>query len=303
MAEIRLWNTDDFARAWQELSPQVGNYEWLWRILRVRTKQTGKFLPQKLHRTLCRFAHKPYFIGTTPDGIKYLGKVSDSYAAICATFAHTEDNLTRFLVEQIGQREGDYLDIGTNIGIVAATVAQQLPISRNVTAFEPMPETAKCAAATFALNGVENVRLFCGAVGDTDSELAFYTRPGYSEAASLTKREGIDDWQEITVPVRKLDTLHSEGIIVKTAFMKFDVEGYEPQAISGAKNVIAAQNPGILYEFHPHIAPKLGWTAEQVAVQLSGYAPYTFHTLKGDGSFGEFPPPASAVVNIYAEPK
>jgi len=302
MSEVRLWNTDDFARAWQELSPQVGNYGWLWRILRARSKRTGGYLPQKLHRSLCRFARKPYFVGTTPDGIRYCGKVSDSYAAICATFEQTEETLTRFLIEQIGKRDGDYLDIGTNIGVVAATVAKNLPKGRNVIAFEPMPETARCAAATFALNGLQNVRLFCGAVGDTDSELAFYTRPGHSEAASLTKREGIDDWQELRVPVRTLDTLHAEGIIGQASFLKFDVEGYEPQAISGARSVIASQNPGVLYEYHPHIAPKLGWTAEQVANQLSEYAPYTFHTLNGDGAFDGFPPPSSVLVNIFAEP-
>lgn len=303
MAEVRLWNRDDFARAWQDLSPQVGNYGWMWRILRVRARQTGGYLPQKMHRSLCRFARKPYFIGKTPDGIRYLGKVSDSYAAICATFAHTEESLTRFLVRQVGRREGDYLDIGTNIGVVAATVAKNLPNNRNVIAFEPMPETARCAAATFALNGLQNVRLFCGAAGDTDSELAFYTRPGHSEAASLVKREGIDDWQELRVPVRTLDTLYHEGIVGQTSFLKFDVEGYEPQAISGAKGMIASQRPGVLYEYHPHIAPKLGWTAEQVAVQLSGYAPYTFHTLDNAGNCTAFPPPASVLVNIFAEPK
>ena len=303
MIEVRLWDTEDCARAWQELSSQVGNYDWMWRILRLRTKQTGKFLPQKLHRSLCRFARKPYFIGTTPGGIRYCGKVSDSYAAICATFQDTEEGLTQFLTQQIGRREGDYLDIGTNIGIVAATVAKNLPNNRTVIAFEPMPETAKCAAATFALNGLQNVRLFCGAVGERDSELSLYTRPGYSEAASLTKREGIDDWQEITVPVRTLDTLHVDGLIDRASFLKFDVEGYEPQAISGAKSLIASQNPGVVYEFHPHIAPKLGWTAEQVAAQLSEYAPYTFHTLDKEGNCAAFPPPASKVVNIFAEPK
>jgi FkbM family methyltransferase len=285
-----------------ELRPQIGQYEWMWRMLRVRAKQTGGFLPQKLHRSLCRFARKPYFIGTTPDGVRYCGKVDDSYAAICATFAHTEDALTRFLIEQTTQREGDYLDIGTNIGIVAATVAKSLPAGRSVLAFEPLPQTARCAAATFALNGLTNVRLFCGAVGQADSELAFYTRPGHSEAATLAPRADITDWQEQRVPVRTLNSLHQEGIVRQVAFLKFDVEGHEPQAIAGAARLIAAQRPGILYEFHPHIAPKLGWTAEQVAAQIAAYAPYRFHTLRGTGNLDSFPPPATELVNIFAQP-
>lgn len=302
MAETHLWTQQDFQRIWDELRPQVGNYEWMWRILRVRGKKTGGYLPQKLHHTLCRFARKPYFVGTMSDGVRYCGRVSDAYAAICAIFAHSEDALTDFLKEQIIKRNGDYLDIGTNIGVVASTVAKSLPAGRSVLAFEPLPETARCAAATFALNGLTNLRLFCGAVGDQDSELAFYTRPGHSEAATLAPRADITDWQEHRVPVRTLDRLHQDGIITQAAFLKFDVEGHEPQALAGASGLIRAQHPGVLYEFHPHIAPKLGWTAEQVASQIQSYAAYRFHTLRGDGVRDAFPPPATELVNIWAEP-
>src|SRR5207244_4286059 len=100
------------------------------------------------------------------------GDYRDDYATLCAIFPDHEADLLRFLKRQMERRAGAYLDVGTNLGLIAATMARALAGHERgggeVIGFEPVPETARCAAATFALNGLRNARLFQVAVGDVD---------------------------------------------------------------------------------------------------------------------------------------
>lgn len=211
------------------------------------------------------------------------------------------DSLTAVL----GDRPGTFLDVGANMGLFTAGIARFLKGREEVLAFEPVPATARRAAATFALNNLENVRLFPAAVGDADGEIVFYDAPGCSEYASAipTSQSIPINWTETRVPSLRLDTLMEQGSFQKVGFMKVDAEGYEPKVMAGAERMIRRDQPHIVYEYNYSVAPTAGWTASDVALQIKQWGDYKFHIMLDDGVKEEFNPPqdVGGLINIYCE--
>jgi FkbM family methyltransferase len=295
----------DFNLCMDRLRPQIGNYDWMWRILRVRARQTG-YPPHKLFPLMRRFtqAARPYFIGRMANGVQFVGNVHDDYSLGKLLSPTLHEPLIDFIIGKMKESSGAYLDIGTNMGVIAATVALALP-DKPIFAFEPGPETGMRAMATFALNKLNNVTLYGCAVGDSDAGLTFYNAPGHSDYASANPTEtGIGVvWEETHVECRKLDTLYEA--IGPVSAIKIDVEGHELKVVQGAQALLAAERPHIALEYNHRIAPKIGWRAVDIVPVVNAATPYTIHTLEDDLTLSAFPPPTrdSGVVNLYCQPK
>src|SRR5687767_9550806 len=81
------------------LRPQIGNYWWLWAILRLRSRQIKGFFPNRLFGKLlplCR-SSKPYFIGSMADGTRFVGDLHDRYSASCGMDRGYERELVNLL--------------------------------------------------------------------------------------------------------------------------------------------------------------------------------------------------------------
>lgn len=306
MTALPVWGAEEFQQILAEFQPGMGRYGWMWAILRWRARQTG-FPPRKLYPLFRRFCRpdRPYFVGMTGDGLAFLGDYRDRYAVDRMVSPDETDPLTAFLRNRAKQTEGAILDVGANVGLVAAELARFQP-ERPVIAFEPAPETSRRAAATFALNRLNNVRLLPAAVGDTDAEITFYSAPGHSDYASAhpTDTHLAIAWTETRVPSVTLDTMQSQSMFGRVGLLKVDVEGHEFAALRGAKTLLSQDRPHILLEYNRRIAPAMGWTPTDVSDYLASLAPYRFHTLNQDGTPGAFPPKEidTGIVNIYAEP-
>jgi FkbM family methyltransferase len=286
------------------LRPRIGNYDRIWKILRPIARRVGH-MPYKPWAVLRRFfsEKKPYFIAETAEGIRYVGDYRDQLSITYATLPDHDSVLLQFIQKQMARTRGSYIDVGANVGVMAATMARFLEGREEVLAFEPMPDTVGRAAATFALNGHRNVRLFPVAIGDVEGSIPFYFPPGHSESASAnpTDLKEMPAWKETRVPCRTLDGLHKQGYISSAGFIKLDVEGHEPKAMSGARGLISAHRPGVLFEYHHEIAPSLGWKAEDVAALLRSGGPYEFQVLHYDNSVSPFPPKdgVQETINIF----
>ena len=297
---------NDFEGCLAEAKPEIGNYAWLWRILKARARQTG-FPPRKLYPLLKRFCNpkRPYFIGETLEGIAFLGDYLDRYSIDRMVCPHFDKGLVTFLVERLRTTEGAYLDVGANMGIIAAAVAKALPATP-VLAFEPMPETGHRAMATFALNELENVQFLPLAIGDTNTLLTFYDAPGHSDMASANPAEmSIPiDWTPTRVSCRTLDSLREQNLLPKVGLMKLDVEGHEYKALQGSAQLIATDRPHILFEYNREIAPQMNWSPEDAIELISSYSSYRFHVLEEDGSLLplSFSDKSFGFDNLYAEP-
>jgi FkbM family methyltransferase len=293
----------DFKRALEELRPQFGNYRWALAILgrQYRKHATGGF-PYRVYPMLKRFFNlkKPYFIGQTGNGIRFVGDIRDDYSILSAIDPQLDRLITEFMDRRVRPLEGSYLDVGANMGVVAATVASLQP-QREVVAFEPVAETAHRAAATFALNGLQNVRLFQAAVGNEEGELTFFAAPDCTANASLYALDESIAWSRRQVPCYTLDGLIARKVLGKVAFIKMDVEGHEPQTIRGACKLIADQKPVLFFEYAPHIAKRVGWTLDDVIASIGALGSYRCQVLRYDNTLTELPAPTDYYSNIYCQ--
>lgn len=283
-----IYRFEDFQRILEEVQPLVGNHDRALRWLRI-----GERMPKVIRKTINSIVkrtvdlRKPYFVFEV-SGMKFMGDFRDRYARGIALMPHYEDATVGHILESLASNPGAYFDIGTNMGVVAAMVAAKT--DQPVIAVEPNPDTGKRAACTFALNNLRNVTLFSAAVGEADGELDFFTVPGSSDAATLSASTTGPGAVSVKVPVYSVDSMVNRLDLQKVGFLKIDVEGYEPQAIKGAEQTIRNHHPDLFYEFHWEIAPKLGWTAQDIRAQIEEWNTYRFNVLHEDDPVYDFPP-------------
>jgi len=298
--------TADFQRELKNFEPQVANYQWMWKVLKSRSRAIGGWFPHKVHAVLRRFGNprKPYFICQFSNGLKYLGDYRDVNSMSYALDAMDTEDPLHELRSLLEGRSGAFVDIGANLGLYSAAMARAFP-EKSVYAFEPVPATVRRAAATFALNKLNNVTLIGAAAGDADGEIVFYDAPGCSEYASaIPSDQPINvQWKEIRVPCLRLDTLAPELGIEEIALLKIDAEGYEPKVIAGAEALIRKTLPNIVYEYNDSVAPKAGWTASDVAIQIQRMGGYRFYQLRENGERLPFNPPQelSGLLNVFCQ--
>ena len=141
------------------------------------------------------------------------------------------------------------LDVGAHIGLTAITVASLRP-DCHVIAFEPLPAAQVCLRHNLEANGIKNVDIVQAAVGDSPGTITFDDKGPWSVAGSGS----------VSCKVVRLDDLP----IVKPAFIKIDVEGFEPNVFDGARRLLSEAKPLMLVEFN-------SWT-----LLLHHYDPLTF---------------------------
>jgi FkbM family methyltransferase len=309
---------DDCQEVLADMQEQVGNFDAMWDSLAEADFQRSGRRTGLLARVDQRFVRdferrrtdvpsdRPYFTGTLA-GVRYMGDARDWPSALHALDPECNSTLIGALRSELSRRPGDYIDIGTNIGVVAASMAEHLAPSGQVFAFEPSPETMRLAASTIALNEAQNVTLFNAAVSDADGSLVFHATPGNSAIASARRHSFglLNEWQEVTVPTIRLDTLHADGELDDVSLVKIDVEGHELSVLRGALEFIAAVRPTVVYEYTPLAAADHGWTQEDSIALLSRAGEFEFTALaEDDGQVLPFPLPEGYLgqVNVFARP-
>jgi FkbM family methyltransferase len=93
--------------------------------------------------------------------------------------------------------------------------------------------------AIAALSQSKRRKYFSIALGEVDGECSICVPPNAAEAA-VCDENAVGDVRR--VPMRRLDTLFTEGMIGHADFIKLDCEGYEPQVLKGAARYLAASN-------------------------------------------------------------
>jgi len=77
------------------------------------------------------------------------------------------------------------------------------------------------------------------ALGDEDGERRFFVSANrFGSSFFSSDREA----EERIVPIRRLDTLYSEGLLPVADYIKLDCEGFEPEILKGARQYLAASD-------------------------------------------------------------
>ena len=316
---VRRLRLPDCREVLTDMHAQVGDFDAMWDSLTAAEFQRSGQRTGLLSRVDAQFVRdferrrtdiapgRPYFTGKLAGGVRFMGDARDWPAALHAVDPECNSILIGALKDELSRRPGDFVDVGTNIGVVAASVAAHLAPNGQVFAFEPSPETARLAASTIALNEAENVTLFAAAASDDDGSLVFHATPGNSAIASARRHSFglLNEWRQVTVPTVRLDTLHAQGELDGVSLVKIDVEGAELSVLRGALQFIAAVRPTVVYEYTPLAAADHGWTQEESIELLSSAGDFTFTALTEDGGrVLPFPLPDGYLgqVNVFARP-
>jgi FkbM family methyltransferase len=152
---------------------------------------------------------------------------------------------------------GDIVHAGTFFGDFLPALASALTGSGKVWAFEPNPESYRCAAITIQLNQLSNVELINAGLGERSGAQPFITHAFNGIAlggSSQMAPSGADSWEargDRTVMVQ-LETIDDTVPAHRpVSIIHLDVEGYEKRALAGAMRTIERQRPVLVVETLP----------------------------------------------------
>jgi FkbM family methyltransferase len=159
------------------------------------------------------------------------------------------NQLATFLTIRLCLPKKGFIDVGAHIGSIISQVVHY-DASIRLYAIEPIPEKISNLRRMFP-----TIELHQCALGESDGDIAFYVNVKQSGFSSLAKPTNDLDIVEITVPLRKLDSLiASDNIDV----IKIDVEGAELGVLRGGDQLIARSRPLIMFESGPPTNDGLG---------------------------------------------
>jgi FkbM family methyltransferase len=184
-------------------------------------------------------------------------------------------------------RPGDvFLDIGANAGLFTIDMAKAIP-GLTVFAIEPQPSLAIHIRRSIEANGFDKVEVLDLLVGSEDGEGTLYLT-SHAIHASVVPRER--RWRELKLRRRTLDGLLREKKLLPPDVVKLDVEGSELSVLQGAHDMLAAQQPSLIFEADENMR-RIGYATEDLFSLLQNAGRYRFFRIEESGSLTEARPP------------
>ena len=140
----------------------------------------------------------------------------------------------RYFINQLigSEKLKTFIDIGANIGELSYYMYEKFDNQIKILAFEPDPIASECFENN--LNG-KDVFLYKLALSDRSSDQIFYLEP-QSADSSLHKPTFFSVQHKVETST--LDLVLQQADLEKPVLLKMDAEGYEPEVLLGAKNVL-----------------------------------------------------------------
>lgn len=170
----------------------------------------------------------------------------------------------RGLLDRVEPELGDgvVLDLGAHIGTHSIAYSRIVGLE-NLIAFEPCSISAEC----LKLN-VSGITCIEAAVSDKNEIVRLNYEHGNSgatrvfekgkEAYSIKLDDHIDSFLYLTEKK-------------KISFIKMDIEGLEPKALDGMKNLINNHKPKLLIEINPGALERQNFTTEDLLSRISNF--------------------------------
>ncbi len=132
-------------------------------------------------------------------------------------------------------------DIGAHQCVVALLLANVVGENGFVLALEPNHHNVEVGEQNKMLNSARQISIVMGAVAESTGII------GVSKALNAQVADGAQEWGFVKVPSYSIDDLSREYGIPDVIFL--DVEGYECQALSGARETLRS-GPDCFVEVH-----------------------------------------------------
>jgi FkbM family methyltransferase len=152
-----------------------------------------------------------------------------------------ETHVTAVLLREL-RAESTFVDVGANMGWFTLLAA---PIARRVIAIEPNPTNVQLLYRSLLANKFENVSVLQGAITDRPSLLQLNFLRSNGSVSSVEQAVAT----ATIVQGNPLDLLLRE--VDRVDVMKMDIEGHEPIALEGMREILQRFHPVLIFEFHP----------------------------------------------------
>jgi len=139
------------------------------------------------------------------------------------------------------------IDVGANVGDVAAVAAECVTSSGRVIAFEASPDNARVLRGRFGTSPQVDVRH--AAVSDRTGTLTLHLDAKSSKRHSLFESAVSVRGESVTVPAVTLDDVRGE--LPRVDFIKIDAQGAEGRIVAGGRALLQRDLPVVLFELWP----------------------------------------------------
>ena len=217
-----------------------------------------------------------------PNGIKlWIDPENDEGVERSLYYTGTYEAGTLDFIKNNLKRGDRFVDVGANIGLMSIVASSAVGNEGKIFSFEPHPETAKILRFNIDLNAIKNIEIIQKGVGSSTGQAKIYdrwdvNRGGASLISSNSEQESFD------IEIVKLDdVLQSSSVDM----IKIDIEGYELEALKGAKNIIGSEKPPILIVECTQETEHQEYSREELYFWLKNTnSKYKFYKLKGSKS-------------------
>lgn len=143
------------------------------------------------------------------------------------------------------------LDIGANFGIMTVSLAKKA-VDGQVYSFEPILENVKALKRLTKYYKLTNVTVFECALGNEPGELKMVlpiiNNTKIHGLSHVVDENNIHDGEFFTVPVKRLDDIAELKKAKAIGAIKVDVENFEYEVFTGAKELLLEHKPLIMCE-------------------------------------------------------
>ncbi len=163
-----------------------------------------------------------------------------------------EPDTIEFMAKHCGT--GDLIHAGTYFGDFIPVLSRACALNSKVWAFEPNPESYRCALITIALNNLNNVEITNAGLGSQEGSksmlIADETGKALGGASTIIEAD-----IKVKKPIVMVKILKIDDVIPtdrKISIIQLDVEGFEQPALAGAIATIKRCKPILILETLPN---------------------------------------------------
>ncbi|MBE2281270.1 MAG: FkbM family methyltransferase, partial [Ignavibacteriaceae bacterium] len=188
----------------------------------------------------------------------------------------------RFYNETVREIEGYVnkgdvvIDAGANLGFFSLIASKLVGEPGKVIAFEPGKKNFQKLERNLRLNSSKNIIPVNMGLGSEENSAILNYNPSQTGLSSIKNEVASTNSRESISLISLTDYVKRENLIVK--LIKIDTEGYEPEVLEGAREIITLQKPVIYVElggYYPEtslqaisILESLGYKSEKETAEM-----------------------------------